>query len=349
MAARPGTCAFHLDPPAGTSAIEVDSVHPPTASNGPHQSTPDMLSLQWNRLSLYPAGYYVRQIPVDASVRLPPDWKFAAALDVAETTDGRTVFKTVSYETLVDSPLLAGRHFRQIDLDPGGRSPVRLNVAGDRPADLEIKSEKIAAVRKLVREADTLFAAPFRPLRLPARSDRTGGSAGHHRSSENGVKTGCFDNVEASICCPTVRPFLEHEVPPRRRSVTPDYRAPMRTACCGSEPEQYWGYVCALGPAGGISPRYPGPRCGVYEARAGRAGAPERDRPALIMSDRGRALAKLAAGGGLLRRRQLIWLDVDTLLRERTEDRKRSTTSPRQPSTMASGWQTHVSTMSPRR
>jgi predicted metalloprotease with PDZ domain len=33
-----------------------------------------MLNLEWNAVALYPAGYYVRQIKVDASVKLPDNW-----------------------------------------------------------------------------------------------------------------------------------------------------------------------------------------------------------------------------------------------------------------------------------
>jgi predicted metalloprotease with PDZ domain len=327
--------AFHLDPPAGTSAIEVEFQYvSPTAQNqGRVESTPDMLSLQWGRLSLYPAGYYVRQIPVDASVRLPQDWKFAAALDVAETTDGRTVFKTVSYETLVDSPLLAGRHFRQVDLDPGGRSPVRLNVVGDRPADLEIKSEKIAAVRKLVREADTLFGARHfdRYDFLLSISDRLGGiGLEHHRSSENGVKAGYFDNVESLDLLP--HEYVHSWNGKFRRGAdlwTPDYRTPMRNSLLWvyEGQTQYWGYVLAA--RSGLLTRQQALDAlaldaAIYEARAGRAWRPLSDTTNVpIMADRGRdPWRSWQRGADYYVEGQLIWLDVDTLLRERTEGQK---------------------------
>lgn len=327
--------AFHLEPPAGTSAIEVEFQYTsPTAQNqGRIELTPDMLSLQWGRLSLYPAGYYVRQIPVDASVRLPPGWKFAAALDVAETTDGRTVFKTVSYETLVDSPLLAGRHFRQIDLDPGGRSPVRLNVVGDRPADLEIKSEKIAAVRKLVREADTLFAARHfdRYDFLLSISDRLGRiGLEHHRSSENGVKIGYFDNVEGLDLLP--HEYVHSWNGKFRRGAdlwTPDYRTPMRNSLLWvyEGQTQYWGHVLAA--RSGLLTRQQAldalaQDAAVYETRAGRAWRPLSDTTNTpIMPDRGRdAWRSWQRSTDYYVEGQLIWLDVDTLLRDRTDGKK---------------------------
>ena len=40
-------------------------------------------------------------------------------------------FKTASWETVIDSPLFAGKYMRKYDLDPGGRSRVTLNTMGD--------------------------------------------------------------------------------------------------------------------------------------------------------------------------------------------------------------------------
>ena len=42
--------------------------------------TPKMLNLQWEQVSLYPAGYYTRQIPVQATVTYPAGWQAATAL-----------------------------------------------------------------------------------------------------------------------------------------------------------------------------------------------------------------------------------------------------------------------------
>ena len=72
-------------------------------------------------------------------VKLPAGWQHGTALETA-ATDGATVkFKRVSYEALVDSPLIAGKYFRKFDLDPGGRSRVTLDVAADEPQYLEAR------------------------------------------------------------------------------------------------------------------------------------------------------------------------------------------------------------------
>jgi predicted metalloprotease with PDZ domain len=39
-----------------------------------------MLRLQFNSMSLYPAGYFTRQIPVKATVKYPEGWHASSGL-----------------------------------------------------------------------------------------------------------------------------------------------------------------------------------------------------------------------------------------------------------------------------
>ena len=113
--------AFHLDIPAGASSVDAQFqfLAPTDAAQGRIMTTPEMLNLQWNAVALYPAGYYVRQIQVDASVKLPDGWKAATALELA-SQDGATIhFKQVAFDTLVDSPVFAGANVRVETLAPG--------------------------------------------------------------------------------------------------------------------------------------------------------------------------------------------------------------------------------------
>ena len=52
-----------------------------------------------------------------------------------------TTFKPVNFETLVDSPMFAGRYFKLFDLDPGAAVPVRLNVVADEAKYLDVKPD----------------------------------------------------------------------------------------------------------------------------------------------------------------------------------------------------------------
>ena len=151
--------AFHVAVPPGATKLDVDFqfVSPLDTNEGRVVMTADMLNLQWNAVSLYPAGYFARQIIVEASVRLPDGWQFATALETASRNGGVTTFKPVSFETLVDSPMFAGRYFKRVDLDPDGVAPVHLNIVADRAALLEAKPEQLEAHRAMVRQAYKLY------------------------------------------------------------------------------------------------------------------------------------------------------------------------------------------------
>ena len=77
--------AFHVHPAAGVKSLDIDFdyLSPTSPKVGAIEMTRDILLLEWNSLVLYPAGYFARQIPVQASVALPADWKFGSALEIA--------------------------------------------------------------------------------------------------------------------------------------------------------------------------------------------------------------------------------------------------------------------------
>jgi predicted metalloprotease with PDZ domain len=149
-----------------------------------------MLDLQWQAVLLYPDGYAAKAITVEPTVRLPNGWSHAAALEpAASPSAGVAAFRPVTLETLIDSPLFAGRHFKAYDLDPGSRTPVRLNVFGESAERVEATSTQVEAHRELVRQADKLFGGVRRFNRydflLGATSQLTGIGLEHLRSSEN--------------------------------------------------------------------------------------------------------------------------------------------------------------------
>src|SRR5690348_5100667 len=126
--------AFHIAVPQGVGAIDIDFQYlSPTADNqGRVVATPDMASIEWIANSMYPAGYYVRDIPVQASVIVPTGWKVATALRPSGQTGNRIDYPVTSYEILMDSPLIAGAHYRAIPLSPD----VTLDVIADNNEEL---------------------------------------------------------------------------------------------------------------------------------------------------------------------------------------------------------------------
>ena len=149
--------AFHVTVPQGATAVDVEfQFVSSTADNqGRTVMTPEMSSIQWLSLSMYPAGYYVRQIPVQASVIVPSGWTVATALRPRAQAAGRIDYPVTSYEILVDSPLIAGAYYRSIPLS----GDVTLDVIGDTPAELAATPEQIAAHKRLVEQALKTFGA----------------------------------------------------------------------------------------------------------------------------------------------------------------------------------------------
>jgi len=253
--------AFHLDVPAGVTTLQIEShtLTPLESSSGRVTSTRDILGLQWDGVLLYPAGYPVTGIMVQPSVKLPEGWSYGGALDEASRQANQVSFKPVSVETLVDSPLFAGRHFRRVDLDPGaaaaGRSPVFLNIFADQPHQLAATPEQIDIHRALVTQADRLFGARHFAHYdfLLALSDSFGGiGLEHHQSSENAVKPNYF--IEWAKSAPG-RDLLAHEYVHSwngkfRRPAdlwTPHYNTPMQNSLLWvyEGQTQFWGAVLA--------------------------------------------------------------------------------------------------------
>lgn len=242
--------AFHIDVPAGATQLDVQFqfLSATAPSQGRIVMAPDMLNLQWDSQSLYPAGYFTRQIPVQATVRYPDGWTATSALDATHT--GSTYsYEPTTYEILVDSPVIAGRYYKRYELTPR----VNLDVIGDKPEQVVAKPEMIDAHKRLVEQAVKLFGAQHYDhyVFLLSLSDKMGGNGlEHHRSSEDGADPTYFTKWDEALYD---RNLLPHEFTHSwdgkfRRGAdlwTPDYRTPMRDSLLWvyEGQTQFWGYV----------------------------------------------------------------------------------------------------------
>ncbi|HEX4772735.1 MAG TPA: hypothetical protein VH351_18015 [Bryobacteraceae bacterium] len=120
-------------------------------------TTPHLAILNWNLVTLYPAGTAANEITFRPSIKLPEGWHFGTAL-TEKVTEGTSIrFQPVTLETLIDSPVLAGQHFRHIELAPEVQPKHYLDIAADEAEDLAITNEQIAGFSALVRQAGALF------------------------------------------------------------------------------------------------------------------------------------------------------------------------------------------------
>jgi predicted metalloprotease with PDZ domain len=324
--------AFHVAVPQGVKSIDVDFQYlSPTAGNqGRVVATPDMASIQWIANSLYPAGYYVRDIPVQASVIVPSGWKVATALRPTGRTATRIDYPVTSYEILMDSPLIAGAHYRRFELSPD----VALDVIADNEQELAAKPDQIEAHRRLVDQAVKLFGAQHYDHYdfLLTISDYLGGSGlEHHRSSEDGVDRGYFTDWENKL---RDRNLLPHEYTHSwngkyRRAAdlwTPDYRVPMQGSMLWvyEGQTQFWGYV--LGARSGMLSKQDTLDAIAATAATYGVGTPGRAWRPLVDTTNDPIIAQRSPQPWRSWQRsedyysegQLIWIDVDRIIRQQS-------------------------------
>ncbi|HWA31147.1 MAG TPA: hypothetical protein VG867_08610, partial [Rhizomicrobium sp.] len=330
--------AFHVPVPDGVKSIDVDFqfLSATDKPQGRIVMTPAMLSLQWNSVVLYPAGYYSRDITFAPSVKFPAGWHYASALD-PQVGVGNAAFKPVTLNTLVDSPMIAGKNFARIDLDPSGKTQNHLDVIADRPDQLKMTPEQIQDHRNLVTQAYDLFGSHHYDHYdfLFSLSDHMGGNGlEHHRSSEDGVAADYFihwDKMAAE------RDLLAHEFTHSwngkfRRPAdlwTPNFNVPMRDSLLWvyEGQTQYWGYVLAT--RAGLWSKQMGldalaETAAVYALRPGRKWRNVEDttNDPIIAHRAPIPWRSWQRSEDYYSEGQLIWLEADTLIREKTNNRK---------------------------
>jgi len=331
---------FHVTPPAGARTLEVefDFNTPLDSGQGRVQVTPEMLNLQWNQVVLYPAGYFTRQIQVDAELKVPPGWQLATALDRGSAPGETTTFKTVPLETLVDSPVFAGRYAKTFELNAAGDVPVRLNVIADRPELIAPSPEQLALHKALMGEAHTLFGSRHydRYDFVFALTSQMGGiGLEHHRSSEDTSVPGYFTDWSQWA---NERYVLAHELTHSwngkfRRPAdlwTPNFNVPMRGSLLWvyEGQTQYWGNVLTAR-SGLWTKQHALDRLAMtaatyQESRPGRSWKSLQDTTTDPVTAQRRTLSWVSQqrSEDYYQEGELIWLDADTLIRERSNGRK---------------------------
>jgi predicted metalloprotease with PDZ domain len=154
--------AFHCTVPPGASTLDVSldflsAAETEGFSSG--GSTSDKLAvISWNQVLLYPQGIDIRQTQYRATLRLPDGWKFGTALPVANENNGTIEFQPATLNMLVDSPVTAGQYYRVVPL---ATQPVPhvIDLAGDTQAALEIPDDMLNGFKRLIPEALALFGA----------------------------------------------------------------------------------------------------------------------------------------------------------------------------------------------
>ncbi len=153
--------AFHVYVPAGASALEAafDFISPTDAGgfSAGSSMTTELAVLSWNQYVLYPQGTVADQLRYQAKLRLPHEWRYGTALPVAKESGDEVEFRPVSLTTLVDSPVSTGAHYRTVELGAFDGAPHYMHIAADSERALAITPETVEHYRKLIAESGALF------------------------------------------------------------------------------------------------------------------------------------------------------------------------------------------------
>jgi predicted metalloprotease with PDZ domain len=338
---------FHLTVPKGAT-----SVHAHLDAIALNRVSDHLVCLEWERLLLYPANIPGKDIPIEPSVVVPAGWGIGTALQPTGTsaptpatgvneadhqpTAGAVVthYEATTVEQLEDSPVIAGQYFHEFALAP--ELPVKhyIDVVADLPGDQDLSPEYIARISNLVREANAAYASHHYNVYhfLLTLSDVAGGEGLEHgQSSDNGENEKSFSNVSRGD------DLLPHEY---THSWNGKYRRPARlyqpTFATPEQGDLLWVYEGMTQYMGNVL----GARSGLVskqeylatlantaaslDYKAGRDWRSTEDTAisASILRGGDPQWSNWKRGQDYYQEGTLVWLDVDTKIRQLTDNKK---------------------------
>jgi predicted metalloprotease with PDZ domain len=332
---------FHVTVPPGVTTLEarLDEVMPapPEGFSSGASATTQLNMLSWNQVVLYQPGKHTDDIPITASLKLPSGWHYGTALQVQSESNGQINFQTVSLTTLVDSPVLAGAHFRRIALTPDGPIQHFIDEVSDGDSALQMSQETIDKFKRLVAETGVLYGARhYREYHfLLTLSDHTAhfGLEHHEGSDDRVAERTMIDDDQRWLAGSLLPHEMTHSWNGKYRRpaglATSDYQKPMQG-------DLLWVYEGLTQYLGDILAA----RSGLWtrsqfldetaETAAALDNTPGRSwRPLQDTADAAQLLYGAAAEFESWRRSVdyypegfLIWLEADTVIRQQTHGQK---------------------------
>ena len=341
---------FHVKIPAGVTTLHahLDAIVTERVS---HQ----LASLDWERLMLYPAHIPVREIAIEPSITVPAGWGIGTALTPSgapvpppPTTgimegahvprEGATTqhYAASTDDQLEDSPVIAGMYFHEFPLAPEVTPKHYIDVVSDEPEDSNLRPEVLAEISNLVREAGAAYASHHYNSYhfLLTLSDVAGGEGLEHgQSSDNGVgEKGFADDAhflgEADL--------LAHEY---THSWNGKYRRPEKLYepdfATAQQGQLLWVYEGMTQYMGNVLAARSGLRnqaqyrdflaasAAALDNEPGRNWRSTEDTAIASSIDRHPSVwGNWERGQAYYQEGELLWLDADTLIREKTGGKK---------------------------
>ena len=334
--------AFHVPLPAGAGSVDVDFdyLSPVNGQAGALEISQSIARIEPFTTVIYPAGYYIRDIPVDTAITIPRGWSISTALEAEGPTsaDGVTRYKRSSLNTVFDSPAYAGRYRRVLSLGSTGGAPVNLDMFAEDPDDLALTPEQEKLHRQLIEQGQKLYGShhyDHYDFLLSLSNVVSGMGLEHHQSSEDGHPEKYFTEWAKGVAG---RDLLAHEYTHSwngkfRRGAdlwTPNLNVPMRDSLLWvyEGQTQYWGEILtsrsgqwnreqALDIIAGNAARY-------GEGMPGRQWRALADttNDEILNNRRPQSWNSWQRFEDYYSEGALIWLDADTLIRERSKGKR---------------------------
>ncbi len=324
--------AFHVDVPSGVSRIDVDFT---VLTNAPDtMSSKNVAIINWNRDLFYQNDVNSHDYYVKPSIVLPHSWGYATALYGARQSGDRIDFDVTPLNRLIDSPLDMARYYKHVLLWQNGNATQWFDIFADKPQDLDVAPDVMAAYKRMPKQAFALYGSRHWTWyhSLLALSDAIGFQGiEHHQSSDDRAPDDFLTNPQEQL---TGGDLVTHELSHSwngkyRRPydlTTLNFQIPQRTDLLWvyEGMNQYLGDMLAYR-SGIINPKdYPEYLAGIWaemDSEPGRSTEP--------LIDTTTAAPYLYEAGGeydSIRRTandfytegELIWLDVDTIIRQQT-------------------------------
>ena len=330
--------AFHVDVPQGVSSIKVRFTVL-LNSGGSKRATANLAVISWTRMLFYQNDVNYHHYYLKASVILPPGWDYSTALTTAGRAGQRVNFAEEPLTYVGDSPLFVGRYDKKVLLWHRGTAHMWLDMFADAPQDLDAPAKILDAYKNVAPEALALYGSrhwhDYHAL-LALSNNITWEGVEHHQSSDNRAPAGFMTNPKMQLAAgDLVTHEFSHSWNGKYRRpwdlTTLNYQIPQRTDLLWvyEGMNQYLGDLLSFRSGIRKPGLYPQYLAMIYSAMAnepGRDTIPLIDlttgAPYYYWQSRGPYSSIRRTAGDFYTEGELLWLDVDTIIRTRTHGRK---------------------------
>jgi predicted metalloprotease with PDZ domain len=330
--------AFHVMVPRGVRSIQVRFT---VLLNGgtSNRASGNVAVISWTRVFFYQNDINYHDYYLKASVILPDGWGYSTALTTASHTGQRVDFAEEPLTYVGDSPLFIGRYYRNVLLWQQGDAHVWLDMFADAPQSLDVPPKILEAYKNVPAQALALYGSrhwhDYHAL-LSLSDGITYEGVEHHQSSDNRAPADFMtDPQEQLLGGDLVTHEFSHSWNGKYRRpwdlTTDNYQIPQRTDLLWvyEGMNQYLGDLISFRAGIRKPSEYPQYLAMIYTRMAsepGRNTEPLIDlttgAPYFYEKARGAYPSIRRTAGDFYTEGELLWLDVDTIIREKTHGRK---------------------------